>query len=332
MTATLIWFFGTAVAVIGAGVLLSYAADTIAERTGVGRLTIGVILLAGATTLPEIVVDVSAVRMGAADLGVGDIMGSCVMNMLILAVVDLLYYLRRRASMMPTLVLGHARVAVLSIILAAIAGAAIIAREPFVLGGIGGGVLLIAVIYALEMRTGVLYRAQETPRTAGAPTVSAPITSLRAGVICFAIGAVVIGLSGPMLARTSHVLAETTGLGDTFFGSIFLALITSLPELAASMAALRIGAVDLAIGNLFGSNCFNMAALLLFDAVDGRGPLLAAVEPRHALTALITIIVTGMAMQIVMTRQLRRGWYMEPAASVLVMATLVGVLVMYLAP
>jgi cation:H+ antiporter len=324
----MLWFIGLSVVVIAAGTLLSYAADVIAARTGIGRLAAGIILLAAATTLPEIVVDVSAVRIPAPDLAVGDIMGSCTMNMLILAVMDLLHHLRHRVTMMPGFVLGQARIGTLAIVLAGIAGAAILAREPFAIGTLGLGPLVIGVIYVMEMYAGA---RRHDPAIIEDEVITGPLKSLRAGIIGFAVGAVAIALAGPKLASTAGQLAQLTGLGQTFFGSVFLALVTSLPELAASLAALRMRAPDLVIGNLFGSNAFNMAALLLFDASDRGGSLLAQADPRHALTALITIILTGLALQMMMIRQLRKTWFFEPAALILLMTSLLGVLLMYLA-
>ncbi|MCE5241107.1 hypothetical protein LLH23_21805 [bacterium] len=330
MLGLLLLFVAMGLLVVAAGTLLSYAADAIAAHTGIGRLTIGIIMLAAATTLPEIIVDISAVRLPAPNLAVGDIMGSCTMNILILAAMDLLHHWRRHASIMPSFGLGHARIAILGIVLAAIAGASIIAQEPFSIGGIGLGVLAIAVLYPLDIFVGV--RAGGQGSVDVVEVVPGPIKSLRAGLICFGVGAAVIALAGPVLARLAHDLAALTGLGDTFFGSVFLALVTSLPELAASLAALRLGALDLIIGNILGSNAFNMAALLLFDVADRGGPLLAQVEARHALTAFVTIVLTGLVMQIMMVRQLRRTWFIEPAGTVVLMAALFGVLVMYLAP
>jgi cation:H+ antiporter len=328
----LIWFLGASAAVVGAGILLSYAADAIADRTGLGRLTIGVVLLAAATSLPEIIVGISGARLNAPDLAVGDMMGSCIMNMLILAIADLLYHMRSHVTIMPRLVLGHAHLATLSMVLVGIAGVGIVAHEPFSAFGLGGSTVLIVLIYVLEMRAGVKGGATDVTEAVVTPVTARPPMALRAALLWFALGAAVIGLAGPVLTRTADHLATVTGLGQTFFGSVFLALVTSLPELAASLAALRLGAIDLTIGNLFGSNCFNMAALFAFDLADGKGPLLAAVEMRQALTALITLVVTCLALQIVITRQLRRTWYIEPAAIVLVMASLLGVLVLYLTP
>ena len=96
MLAPLIQFLICAAVIIVAGTFLSKYADAIAELTGLGRLLIGSVLLAGATSLPELTVDISAVRLGAVDLAVGDLLGSSLMNLLILAVVDLSYYSRGR--------------------------------------------------------------------------------------------------------------------------------------------------------------------------------------------------------------------------------------------
>lgn len=104
---------------------------------------------------------------------------------------------------------------------------------------------------------------------------------------------------------------------------------TSLPELTAGLATLRIGAHDLAVGNLFGSNVFNVAVLFLLDAADGRGPILAQVEPGHAVTALVAIILTGLAMQVTIAHQERRVWLAKPEAVALLAAFAVGVGVMY---
>ncbi|MHB8996897.1 MAG: sodium:calcium antiporter [Armatimonadota bacterium] len=328
MMSPLLWFVGMSVVVVAAGTLLAYAADALAAKTGLGRLAVGIILLAAATTLPEIVVDISAVRLGAPDLAVGDIMGSCTMNMLILAVMDLLHHHRHQVTMMPGFIIGQARIGTLAIVLAGIAGAALLAREPFALGTLGIGPLLIAVIYIMEMYAGA---RRQDPAIIEDEIITGPIKSLRGGIIGFAIGALAIGLAGPKLASTAGDLSALTGLGQTFFGSIFLALVTSLPELAASLAAIKMRAPELVIGNLFGSNAFNMAALLIFDAADHGGSLLAHADPRHALTAFITIVLMGLALQIMMIRQLRRTWFFEPAAAVLLMASLFGVLLMYLA-
>lgn len=328
MVTTTAWFVGSALAVIGAGIVLSHAADSIAEHTRFGRLAIGVVLLAFATTLPEIITDVSAVRLGALDLAVGDLIGSCVMNLLILAVIDLLHYAKHRRSLLSGVVMGHARTATLSVVLMGIVGVAVMTKLSVAIGGVGVGTILIVAVYAAGLRSALGGSGQQPESTA---SVGPAPLSLRAGVVAFALGALVIALAGPVLARSAEALAAATGLGQTFFGSVALALVTSLPELAASLAALRFGSHDLAVGNLFGSNAFNLVVLFVLDVADGQGPLLALVRSQHALTVFVAIIMTALAMQVTIAPQERRVWMVEPGAVALIVAFIAGVGVMYLA-
>jgi len=86
-----------------------------------------------------------------------------------------------------------------------------------------------------------------------------------------------------------------TGLGETFVGNIFVAVSTSFPELAVSIAALRIGAVDMAVGNIFGSNIFNMFILAIEDIFYFKGPLLSFVQGQHMIPSLLAMAMTGLA-------------------------------------
>lgn len=331
MLVTTAWFAGSAVAVIVAGTVLSRAADCIAERTGLGRLTVGVLLLASATSLPEIITDVSAVRMGALDLAVGNLMGSCVMNLVILAVLDLVHYARHRASLLSRVVVGHARTATLGVVLLGIAAVSVLTKVTPAVGGVGVGTILIGAVYAAGLRSAITGNGTEASDGRPEPSTAADSMSLRAAVVTFVAGTMVIALAGPTLARSADQLAAATGLGETFFGSVVLAVVTVLPELTATVTAIRIGAHDLAVGNLFGSNAFNVVVLLLLDVVDGTGPLLALVETQHVLTALVAIIATALAMQITIAHQERRVWLVEPDALALIAALVAGLGVMYVA-
>jgi len=324
-----VMFAIAALVVIAAGIVLSYTADSIAEHTGLGRLAIGVILLAVATTLPEIVTDIAAVRIGAADLAVGDILGSCLMNMFILGLADLFHHAKHRKSLLSVIILGHARTATLSLVLIGIAGSAIISGATASIWGVGLSTIILAGVYIIGVRSAI---SSDLPAPQPGAVVPAPevvFMPLRKAVIGFSLAAVAIAVAGPVLARSADHLAIVTGLGETFFGSIVLAFVTSLPELVASFTALRIRAFDLAVGNLFGSNCFNLASLFIFDVADGKGPLLAHVEKTHVLTAFIVIILTGLAMQVTMAHGQRRVWLVEPVALAMIMVFLAGVALMY---
>jgi cation:H+ antiporter len=140
----------------------------------------------------------------------------------------------------------------------------------------------------------------------------------------FGLCALVILIAGPFLAEAAGVLAEKTGLGTTFVGTTLVALSTSLPELVATIAALRMGSVDLAVGNVFGSNAFNMILLAPLDVIHS-GSLLAAVSARHTVTCLAVVLATQVAIIGQLYQAESRLKFIEPDAW-LIVAIVVGAL------
>ena len=324
MTSLVLQFLALAAVVAGAGTLLARAADSIAEATGLGRLLVGSILLAAATSLPELTVDVAAVRAGMPDLATGDLLGSSLMNLLILAGIDLSRRNGRR--MLSREAASHALSATLSIALTAIAGLALLAAGRLPGGallGISGwswallaayvlGARMLFIDQRISARLAVEQRGGEPPPSPAAPARAAAV---------FAGAAAAILLAGPRLAHVAGELADRSGLGGTFVGTTLVALTTSLPELASSLAAVRIGALDLAIGNTFGSNAFNMLLFVPLDAVH-PGSLFAAVSPAHAVTAFAVIVATTVAVLGQLYQVERRVPVLEPDA--LLVVVLVG--------
>ena len=90
-------------------------------------------------------------------------------------------------------------------------------------------------------------------------------------------------------------VAVVTGLGQSFVGNVLIALSTSLPELVVSIAALRLNAVDMAVGNLFGSNLFNIFILALDDIAYTKGPLLSTIATNNTVTAVAAMTMTTIA-------------------------------------
>ncbi len=266
--------------------------------------------------------------MGFADLGVGDLMGSSLMNLLILGVLDLFYVSRGR--MLSSASAAHALSAIMSIALTALAGLAVLLgpRIPNAsIGGVGivAWIILIAFVFGVRLVFyDQKYAAQKLGEPAPSAGESARTMTLRRAIVGYVIAGAVILVAGPFLARSADRLAELSGLGNTFVGTTLVALSTSLPELTTSIAALRLRAFDLIIGNILGSNSFNMVLLVPLDLAY-HGSLFAAVSPTHALTALATILV----MSVVIAGQLyhaeRRIRLIEPDA-VMVVALVIAFL------
>jgi len=319
-------FVVSAAVIVAAGVVLTRCSDTIAEITGMGRLLAGSLLLALATSLPELSVDLNAVRMGLPDLAIGDLMGSSLFNLLILGSLDIAVRSPRR--MLSRASAAHALSGAVVISVTALASGAILVGPKlgsWTVAGVGVGSLAVLVAYALGVRM-VFLDQRISARAAVHDAEEAGLIrpSLRGAVLGYIGSAAVIIVTGPFLAGAAGEIAERSGLGNTFVGTTLVALCTSLPELTTTLAAVRMGALDLALGNIFGSNAFNMVLVVPLDMMH-PGSLLSSVSPTHAVTGLATIVVTSVAVMGQLYQADTRKRFIEPDAA-LVIALVLGAL------
>jgi len=293
--ATILGFLACALAIGVAGTYLSRYGDLVARLTGLGGTWIGVVLLAVVTSLPELATGVSAVTVGhTPDIAVGDVFGACVFNLLYIVVLD---FLVRGESVYTRARQGHILAAGFGVILIGFAGFNVLLAGDgphWALGHVGAYTPVIVVMYAVAMRTVFRYEAQnreaaveEAPRVRG--------VSLRRALLGYAVAATVVVVAAVALPFFGKALAAQMGWQESFVGTLFVAAATSLPEAVVTVAALRIGALDMAIGNLFGSNLFNILILALDDLLYLKGPLLSHVSSVHAISALSAVMMSGVA-------------------------------------
>jgi cation:H+ antiporter len=328
-------FVFLAAIIIAAGTFLTRSADAIAELTGLGRLLVGSVLLAGATSLPELAVDISAIRLNLPNLAVGDLVGSSLMNLLILAVMDLSHH--SRGKMLSRAAAAHALSGTLSIALTAAVGVGLlVARQSpaFAIGGAHAVAWLIAIGYVFGVR--MVYLDQRIAARVLAEQVPAieelrPRGKLSTYVLGFVGAATVIFLVGPHLAETAGEIAERSGLGSSFVGTTFVALSTSLPELVASITALRMGALDLVIGNIFGSNAFNMLLFLPLDLIF-PGTLFAVASSVHVITVLTVVLATSVVIMGQLYEQESRRRLLEPDAWLVILFVLGALYLVFVMP
>ena len=305
--------------VVAAGTILARSGDQIATQTGLGGLLVGMLLMAGATSLPEIATDMSAALEGAPDLAVGDLFGSSMANMAILAIIELVH----RGRVWPGVGLGHARLAAVAIGLTSFAVLAILVPSGIAIGWVGLDTVFIVVAYVAASAWMSRSRGEGRRTRGGTGEILAPTGwsapgvarhSLRYEVARFGSAALVILLAAPFLALSGKGIADATGVGQTFVGAMLLAITTSLPELVASLAAIRIGAYDLAVGNLFGSNAFNITILFAADLAYLPGPILAAVDPAQVVAGVGAILLMAIALAAVVHGTRTRIRRLEPDA------------------
>lgn len=314
VTETWILFALASAVVVVCGTNLSRHGDVIAEKTGLGRAWVGLILMASVTSLPELVTGVSSVALAdVPDIALGDLMGSCVFNLAIIALMDML---RGSTPILSKVERGHVISAGFGVILIGTVVGSILAGDlvPSI-GTIGLYTPVIVVIYGLGIRSVFMFQKKQIAAHAGGIAAAARYgqLSLRDAAVRYAANAAVLVGAAAWLPFLGNRLAEETGLGMSFVGSTLVALATSLPELVVSVAAVRIGAADMAIANLMGSNLFNVFILAVDDAFFTRGPILSAVSQTHAVTGVTAIVMTGIVMVSLTYRLekkafLRVGW------------------------
>ncbi len=319
MAGILIEFSISALVIIVAGGFLTRFADRIADETGMGRVMVGSILLAGATSLPELMVDINAVWLDQPDLAVGDLLGSSLFNLFILAVVDSIFRHPRRAFSSDFA--HHAQSAVLSINLTGLVGVGILSRLSTSFAGIGVFTWIVGVAYLIGARFTFIHHDEKTDSKPPESEPSGTKGALAKAILGFVAAAIIILITAPFLVHAADRIAAWSGLGHTFVGTTLVALSTSLPELVATIAAFRMGAPDLALGNIFGSNTFNMLLLFPLDALY-PATLFSSVRTTHALTAFCVIVVSSIAVlgQISRKREKTRMW--EPSSQLIVVLVL----------
>ncbi len=321
----MVWliFLLSAAAVFVAGSALARSAAAIAERTAIGHVWAGALLVATATSLPVITTDTTAVLRDSPELATGDLFGSNMANMAVLAVLALLF---RRARLIQREALGILLTASVAIVLTGLAALFIVARlDASIAGAFSYGSVTLFVAAVLGLYLFPAYRE------AVGPTEETPgqLPSLPRAAAMFAAGAALIFIAAPTLIWSAERISEITGLEETFVGVLGLALATSLPELATTVAAVRLGALDLAVGNLYGSNAFNMTILVWLDAIHTEAPLLESVDVSNAVAAIVAMLLMVVGLTGMVLRAERRRFPLDPAAAIILVGYALGLLLVW---
>jgi cation:H+ antiporter len=279
-----------------AGKKLSWYGDLIAEKTGMGKAWVGLILMASVTSLPELIVGISSSAIiQSADLAVGDILGSCTFNLAILAILDIFVPNKQHLFFVASSS-RHILSASFGLILISLAGLSIyLPNELILIPGIGIMSVVFLFIYLVSIRTIYQFDLAIKAREGFIEEKKKDLPPLRKLVTYYSLFALITITSALFIPYFAENIAQQTGLGNTFVGTIFVAASTSLPEIAVSIAAVRFGAVDLALGNLLGSNIFNILILSIDDFFYTRGILLKDASDIHLISVFSGIIMTALA-------------------------------------
>lgn len=317
--------------IVYAGTRLSKYGDVIAEKTGIGKIWLGMVLLASVTSLPELVTGIAAVTYPQApDIAVGNILGSCVFNLLILAILDALY---RSIPISTKAHYIHILSAGFGIILLGVVSVGLFLGErvaPF--GWIGLYSMVILVIYFVAVWLVYLHEKKELAHLLKEKQEESKYIDIdiRTAIVKYSTNAFFVVVAAILLPEIGVEIAATTGLGQTFVGNIFIAVATSLPEVVVSIAAIRIGAIDLAIGNVFGSNMFNIAILAIIDVVFVKGPILSYTNPNNIISAVSAMIMTAVAILGLAYRAEKKTLFLAWDSIVIILLYITNLMILYM--
>lgn len=285
-----------ALVIVFAGSRLARMADTLADRTGLGEALFGVLLLAGATSLPDFAATLSAAMDARPDLAMSNVMGSMAVNLVFLGIADIVYRkanLEHAAASPVNLMLAGLLIVLLTLPLLAVFTPRI-GQWPLhpVTPVIAG-----AYLFGLHLVRHTQKRPMWFPRQTHQTVPDEPDSLQRAASLSLWLGfiamAVVTGIAGWVVMEAAKGISDQSGLSETLVGGLFTALATSTPELVTTIAAIRIGALTLAVSNIFGTNCFNMLVIAAADLGYSGGSIYHDMAPVQMTWGLVSILMTA---------------------------------------
>ena len=290
--------FVVAAAVIGiAGTRLSATCDRLADRTGMGEAFTGAVVLGAVTSLPGITASVTAAVDGLAALALSNAIGGIAVQTAFLAIADIAYRranLEHAAASVPNMMQAALLVVLLGLILAAMSAPAV------AVAGVHPLSPLLLLVYGFGMH--MVYRSRERPmwqpRMTRSTRLDEPAVSSRGRVsgrlwLEFAGSAALVVVAGVAVTRSGEAIAGATGISATLVGALFVAVATSLPELVTSVAAVRRGALTLAVGGVIGGNAFDTLFAAVADIAYRPGSLYHGAGGGAAFLVALTIVMTA---------------------------------------
>ncbi|WP_079478732.1 sodium:calcium antiporter [Halobacillus salinus] len=314
-------FLLAAALVVSAAVFLSQSGDVISKKSSLSGAVVGTFLIAGATSLPELTTSLTAIYIDNPDLAVGNMLGSNVFNLLILAMVDVAYRKRRffqridPNQSIPPAIVGLCFLLIITV--------ALLSPSSLPLSGIGLEMFIIVLFYIVYIR----FLPHDQAEDQEPPTKN---MSLGGAVTLFIVAAIVVFFAGSILSLAGDRLTEVSGLDSSFIGGFLIAASTSLPELVTVLAAFKLANYNMAVGSILGSNLFNIKLLVLTDILYRKGPILESIQENHLYIVLLGISMTLFVIYLLLRRPPIRSsnprMYMLPSVMMILMYFVVSYL------
>lgn len=310
LTLSTVVFVVSALAIAVAGSRLAEIADRLSDVTGMGEAISGAIFLGAATSLPGIITSVTTAARGYPELAVSNALGGIAAQTMFIAAADVAYRkanLEHAAASITNILQGTLLIALLSFPLLAMTTPAIsfFGAHPI------SPLMIVAYMYGLRIARQVRAEPMWQPRRTTQTRTDEPDEEQAGGQklvrmwLMFALLAAVVGVAGWVVGRSGEVITTSTGISQTVVGGLFTAVATSLPELVTSIAAVRRGALTLAVSGIIGGNAFDTLFVAAADFAYRDGSIYHAITQRQVFLVALTILLTGILIMGLLRRQER---------------------------
>jgi cation:H+ antiporter len=282
LTVAIVVFLASAVVVIFLGVQLAKYGDALASLTGWGRLFVGSILVALATSLPELSNNITAVRIDNPQLALGNVVGANMVNMFTMGMVALVFggkrFLQSVAPEQGYLIILAAVLTGLAVLFAGV-------KMGINVWQIGLSSIILLIVYLIGMWIVYRRRPGSVEEDEGEDT---GITLSKAWIM-FSLVSLGVIIAGVFLAQSVDRVADLTGISSGVLGILAVSIVTTMPEASATVAAARMGAADLGVAGLYGSCVFNVTILSYADPFYRKGIVLNHPEPEHFVAGIFAV-------------------------------------------
>ena len=308
MPLTLALFIAAAAVILIVGIRLAALADVLADRTGLGEAVFGGVLLGATTSASGAVTSITAAAMGDVNLAYSNAVGGIATQTAFLVVADIFH---RRANLEHAAadVSNLSQATMLIVLLTVPLTAAVL--PPVTLWGIHpASIILIAlyfggVVLARQAHDQPMWHPKKTrgtreDRPDEEPDDPTPTWRLS---LKFLLLVLIICAAGFVVGRTGSAIAEQTGIASSVVGALMTATVTSLPELVTTVAAVRRGALQLAVGGIIGGNTFDVLFLSASDVAYRDGSIYNAIDAGAQFWIMVGIAMTGLLLLGMIRRQ-----------------------------
>lgn len=314
-----IYFIAIAAIIIFAGSRLSIFADQLADLLKLSRSAVGILMVSIVTTLPELSTTLGAIiKVGEPNLALGNNLGSVLFNLMIIAICDLVF---RKAGILRQAKQSVPMLQSLLIVSLAILTLTLPNTVSFCGLNFAAGSILLIIVYIIVFmlthregsKTGDQMHEEFGDMVDQITHESGRETTLAKALTGFLVSAAVVVACGITLASLGDRIAEETGLGQSFVGTLFLAIATSLPELTVGITSVKIGAYDMMIGNVAGANMLNVLVIAIADLIHRSAALhipdnLSRSQLLSGGAAVVTTVLVILAMRQKKKAKLGFGW------------------------